>query len=106
VTVFIFGALFGLATLPVPGATGYLWTLTYTDGVVEAYTSTESVIDNLPPRDGRCFTAVVCAQQAGACSPLSALYCTNPIPGDADLDGIVGAPDFSIFGIHFGEHAP
>jgi hypothetical protein len=102
-------AVFGLATSPVPGATSYVWQIAWTDGPTQTFTTTEAILRDVPSRDGHCFTSVICATDAAGaefCSGPSDLYCVNPLVGDTDLDGVVGGPDFVLFGQHFGERAP
>lgn len=102
-------ATFGLATGPVLGADQYTWMLAWGDGLHETYTTTGPILRDVPSRDGRCFTSTVCASSGGgpeACSSPSDLYCVNPLVGDLDLNGVVGAQDFILFGQHFGQRVP
>lgn len=75
------------------------WTVTYTDGVVEHYSTGANRLD-LVPRPGRLFSVVQC--QEASCS-VPQQFVVDPLPGDVDLDGCVGLSDYLELGREFGD---
>lgn len=75
------------------------WVVTYSDGIVEHYSTTENRLD-LEPRPGLSFSIVQC--QNDVCSAPQE-FVGEPMPGDSNFDGCVGLEDFLELSQRFGE---
>ena len=97
----ILGALVCLGT-QLAGAGPFEWRVLYGDGVLEMYSEGARLC--IPGRPGHSFTYTVC--DGGICTEPSLPVLVDPLAGDCNFDGIVGAPDYVLVGQHFGEVAP
>lgn len=75
------------------------WTVTYADGEVMRYATTENRLEFIP-RPGLRFSIVQCQQDV--CSAPQE-FVVDPLPGDATWDGCIGLADFLEIGDRFGQ---
>lgn len=85
-----------------PGAGPFEYRLAYADGIISYYTDGPKLC--IEPRSGRAFTYSTC--DGASCSEQSSPVLVDPLPGDATLDGVVGAADFNAVRDNYGRSAP